>query len=152
MAAAPRRTKDRTSPRASGAGPRSRRLFVYGTLLQGEPGHRLLAGARLVREASTEAAFELVSLGPYPALVPGGATAVHGELYLVPAAQLADLDAYEGHPTFYRRTAIRLAGGGRAEAYLLRPDQAAAYPRIESGRWRDVAPAATAWATRPRPS
>ncbi|APR79404.1 Hypothetical protein A7982_04751 [Minicystis rosea] len=116
----------------------SRRIFVYGTLLHGEPGHRFLADARLVRAVITTPAYELVDLGPYPALVPGGTTAVHGELYVVPFAQLAALDEYEGHPDFYRRQAIHLAGGGRAEAYLLRPEQVEGRPRIASGRWRDA--------------
>jgi gamma-glutamylcyclotransferase (GGCT)/AIG2-like uncharacterized protein YtfP len=111
-------------------------LFVYGTLMRGERGHDLLAGATLVGEAATEPTFALVDLGSFPALVPGGETSVRGEIYRVPATQLAALDDYEGHPTFYRRTPIRLAGGARAEAYLIRPEQAASYPRIASGNWR----------------
>ena len=64
------------------------RVFVYGTLLAGEPNHRVLAGARLVANARTEPAFELRDLGPFPGLVSGGAHAVAGEVYEVDEATL----------------------------------------------------------------
>lgn len=115
---------------------RARRLFVYGTLMRGERAHPLLAGAPLVGEAATEPAFDLVDLGDFPALVAGGATSVRGELYRVSPAQLAALDDYEGHPGFYRRTPIRLIGGGRAHAYVLGRERSGAHPRIASGDWR----------------
>ena len=111
-------------------------VFVYGTLLRGEPNHRLLAGSPLVGEARTEPAFELVSLGPYPALVGGGATSVKGEIYEVDMATLAALDRLEGHPSFYQQKRIRLESGEEALAYLLPKDQANGRPRIESGDWR----------------
>lgn len=112
------------------------RVFVYGTLLSGEPNHRLLAGAELVGEACTEPEFDLVSLGAFPAMVPGGGTAVAGEVYEVNRATLDDLDRLEGHPRFYRRHAVRLHDGGEVLAYLLTPDQARGRPRITSGDWR----------------
>ena len=59
------------------------RLFVYGTLRQGEAQHALLAGASLLGVSSTRPAFHLIDVGPYAALVRGGTTAVSGELYSV---------------------------------------------------------------------
>jgi gamma-glutamylaminecyclotransferase len=112
------------------------RVFVYGTLLAGEPNHRLLAGARLVAEARTEAAFELRDLGAFPALVRGGEGAVAGEVYEVDGPTLAALDRLEGHPRFYRRTPITLEDGTAVETYLLAPAQAAGHPVIDSGSWR----------------
>ena len=58
------------------------RVFVYGTLLAGEPNHHVLVGepnhhvlvgARFVAQARTEAAFELRDLGPFTGLVRDGA-------------------------------------------------------------------------------
>ena len=112
------------------------RVFVYGTLLRGEPNHRVLAGAELVGEARTEPAFELVSLGPFPAMVSGGSTAVAGEVYEVDRWTLAALDRLEGHPSFYRRERIRLESGEEVLAYLLDPGQAQGRPVIESGSWK----------------
>ena len=112
------------------------RVFVYGTLLSGEPNHRLLADAELVGAARTEPEFELVSLGAFPAMVPGGGTAVAGEVYEVDPDTLDALDRLEGHPRFYRRHAVRLDDGGEVLAYLLTPDQVRGRPRITSGDWR----------------
>ena len=64
---------------------RTRLLFVYGTLLEGHPGHGLLAGARFDGTARTEPSFELIDLGAYAALVPGGSTSISGEIYDVGA-------------------------------------------------------------------
>jgi gamma-glutamylcyclotransferase (GGCT)/AIG2-like uncharacterized protein YtfP len=122
--------------RAPEAEPESTRVFVYGTLLRGEGNHRLLARARLLREARTEATFELRDLGAFPGLVRGGAHAVAGEVYEVDADTLAALDRLEGHPRFYRRTLIALADGERVEAYLLAPEQVDGCPVIASGSWR----------------
>ena len=112
------------------------KVFVYGTLLSGEPNHRLLAHAQLLGEARTEPLFELVSLGAFPAMLAGGDTAVVGEVYAVDRATLADLDRLEGHPHFYRRKLIPLEDGERVLAYLLRREQAQGRPTIDSGDWR----------------
>ena len=98
-----------------------RRLFVYGTLLSGEPNARFLAGATRVGAAATVALFDLIDLGGYPALRAGGRTSVRGEVYLVGDRQLPALDELEGHPTLFVRAPIALAGGDTAEAYLVPP-------------------------------
>ena len=68
------------------------RVFVYGTLRAGEPNHYLLDHHDLVARARTEAAFELVSLGAFPAMIAGGTTAVVGEVYEIDPVTLAALD------------------------------------------------------------
>jgi gamma-glutamylaminecyclotransferase len=123
-----------SAPRSQRRAPT--RVFVYGTLLAGEPNHRLLTGARLVAEARTKPAFELRDLGPFPGLVSGGAHAVAGEVYEVDEATLAALDRLEGHPRFYRRTRIALEDGAAVETYLLAPEQVEGRPVIASGNWR----------------
>jgi gamma-glutamylcyclotransferase (GGCT)/AIG2-like uncharacterized protein YtfP len=111
-------------------------VFVYGTLLAGEPNHRLLGYARFVGEARTEPGFELRDFGAFPAIVRGGDGSVVGEVYEVDGTTLASLDRLEGHPRFYRRTGIVLEDGALVEAYLLAPEQVAGRPVITSGNWR----------------
>lgn len=120
-------------------------LFVYGTLLPGEPEHARLEGARPLGPAETEPTFDLVDLGPEPALVPGGTIAVRGEVYALTPAQLAAVDVHHGHPLKYRRSSIRLADGRVVEAHQLAPDQARGRRRIRSGDWKGrLAPRAAA--------
>jgi gamma-glutamylaminecyclotransferase len=114
----------------------TREVFVYGTLLRGECNHRLLARARFVGEAVTEARFELVDLGAYPAMCAGGTMAVRGECYCVDARTLARLDRLEGHPDYYERVEIRLATGREVETYVMPRSEVAGRPRIGSGDWR----------------
>ncbi|WP_426747458.1 gamma-glutamylcyclotransferase family protein [Myxococcus faecalis] len=116
--------------------PTSTRVFVYGTLLSGEPNHRLLRGARLIGPARTPPRFTLHDYGHFPALASGGNHVVEGEVYEVDALMLAALDRLESHPSFYRRTPITLDDVGRVEAYLLPKERLAGRPIIESGCWR----------------
>ena len=112
------------------------RVFVYGSLLSGEPNHRVLARARRVGEARTAPRFALHDLGAYPAMIEGGGLAIAGEVYEVDAKTLARLDVLEGHPRYYRRVPITLADGSSAETYLLTPAQVEGRPLIASGNWR----------------
>ncbi|AKF85013.1 gamma-glutamyl cyclotransferase [Myxococcus fulvus 124B02] len=112
------------------------RVFVYGTLLSGEPNHHLLRGARLVGQAQTMPRFTLYDYGPFPALASKGKHAVAGEVYEVNAPMLAALDRLEGHPRFYQRSRITLDGGARVEAYLFPKARLAGCPTIASGSWR----------------
>jgi len=89
-------------------------VFVYGTLMRGQPNHRVLvdAGARFVAAAETAEPRTLVDLGPYPALLPRhaarDATRVTGELYEIDEEALAVLDEFEGCPDLYTRERIGL--------------------------------------------
>jgi gamma-glutamylaminecyclotransferase len=99
-------------------------LFVYGTLMRGEENHGALGGAPLLARVATAPRYALVDLGPYPALVAGGATTVQGELYAVDEALLGALDELEGHPELYRRDRVVLEDGRVALAYLFARDHA----------------------------
>jgi len=112
------------------------RVFVYGTLLSGEPNHRVLGGAKLAGVVHTKPEFELRDLGPFPALVMGGACRVAGEVYEVDGPALAALDRLESHPRFYHRSCIVLDDGTEAETYLLTPEQVQGRAVIASGDWR----------------
>jgi gamma-glutamylaminecyclotransferase len=112
------------------------RVFTYGTLLAGEPNHDVLRRSSCLGPARTPPRFTLVDLGAYPGLLAQGTSVVRGELYEVDAEVLAALDRLEGHPTFYRRGPIILAGWRRAETYFFPALRAAGGPIIDSGDWR----------------
>lgn len=114
------------------------RLFVYGTLMSGEPNFRLLAGARLVGTTRTASGFGLVSLGAFPAMVrvSGNGTVV-GEIYELGRGMLGACDKLEGHPRFYRREPITLDDGTDAEAYVMPSSRLSGRGTpIRSGDWR----------------
>jgi gamma-glutamylcyclotransferase (GGCT)/AIG2-like uncharacterized protein YtfP len=114
------------------------RVFVYGTLLRGEPNHRLLTGARYVGPARTCPEFTLHDLGAFPGVVAGGTTAVIGEVYEVDAHTLERLDRLEGHPHLYGREEIELVierRRARAHIYVyVAPLRGAVM--VASGDWR----------------
>jgi gamma-glutamylaminecyclotransferase len=112
-------------------------LFVYGSLLSDERNHAYLAGSPKIGDRRTWPGYLLVDLGAYPALLEGGDTSVRGELYEVNARTLASIDAFEGHPSLYRRAPVRLAGGEHVAGYLLHRAELAAGRRvITSGDWK----------------
>lgn len=120
------------------SGPVVARIFVYGTLLSGEPNHRLLVSAKFIGEARTRPEFTFHDLGGCPGAVRYSKlepVAIVGELYAVDAETLAALDRLEGHPRFYRRTDVVLADGTKAQTYVL-PTDYATRPAIPSGSWR----------------
>jgi len=112
------------------------RVFVYGSLLSGEPNHSVLSRARRIGEARTPPRFVLHDLGAFPAMIEGGAHAISGEVYEVDEKTLARLDVLEGHPRFYRRTPIVLADGTSAETYLLTRAQVEGRPVVTTASWR----------------
>src|SRR3712207_1753270 len=112
------------------------RLFVYGTLMSGEPNAQVMVGSSFIGRAATTAAYRLVELSDYPGLLAGGKTSVKGELYLVDDQLLAALDGVEGCPALFQRGEVELAGGGRAQAYLGADPSFDKAPIIPGGDWR----------------
>ncbi|MDH5673527.1 MAG: gamma-glutamylcyclotransferase [Myxococcales bacterium] len=111
-------------------------LFVYGTLLRGEPAHHLLEGAPLIASAHTAPNFRFVELeARYPALVDGGTLAVSGEIYRIREDLLERLDRYEDAPDYYQRRILQL-GAYRVFAYVLRPEYAGDGIELSDGDWR----------------
>jgi gamma-glutamylaminecyclotransferase len=111
-------------------------VFVYGTSMSGEPNHQLMTGARFITEGKTQAEFDLVDLGGFPAMVRGGETCVDGEIYAVTAGGVRYMDEVEDHPDYFRRTSVKLENGPQVNCYLLPPDHGRPFPRITSGSWR----------------
>jgi gamma-glutamylcyclotransferase (GGCT)/AIG2-like uncharacterized protein YtfP len=113
------------------------RLFVYDSLLSGERDHALLAGGTLVGTARTRAAYTLIELGPYGALVLEGATSVAGEVYAIDKRLRFALDLKKQYPALFQRAIIELDDGSSAETYVMREDQVRGRRRIKNGSWRE---------------
>lgn len=108
-------------------------LFVYGSLKRGFSNHPLLVTAHFVGECRTEARYQLLVFGIYPALSEGGDRAIAGELYAVDTRLLFELDEFEGEA--YRRRAVQLEDGRTAEAYFLAPERRAEAVPDPRDRW-----------------
>ncbi len=112
------------------------RLFVYGSLLGGERDHALLASAEPLGKARTEAAYTLIDLGVYAALVEGGKVAIAGELYRIDRKLRFALDVKRECPILFQRIKIRLEDGTQAEAYAMREEQVRGKRRLSHGDFR----------------
>lgn len=112
----------------------SARMFVYGTLLQGEHNHHWLAGAALLGVCRAPACYTLLDLGSYPAAAPGGRTAIAGEVYALDKNLLTRLDRLEHYPQAYGRRLIPTPYGPAWMYYYRRPYRGAAV--IPGGDWR----------------
>jgi gamma-glutamylaminecyclotransferase len=113
------------------------RVFLYGSLLPGESKHRVLRGATWLADTTTRPLFRLFDLGPYPALLEGGTTAVRGAVFAVDDRLLARLDRFEDHPHLYCRRTLPLANGEEAFGYVfVDAAHASAMPLVVAGCWR----------------
>lgn len=111
------------------------RVFVYGTLRQGQANQTFLSGAALLGQHRTEPRFRMLDLGPYPGVVSGGKTAIHGEVYAIDGRILTLLDRLEDYPTSYDRQHISTPWGP-AFIYLYR-GPAPKGRVVPSGDWLD---------------
>jgi len=112
------------------------KIFVYGTLMDGECNHHLLQN--LPYRAAYAENLVLHNLGSYPAAA-GGEGTVYGEVYEVDRETLRKLDELESSPELYHRETIRVYYSAEesdtAEIYIL--PEAVHCPGIPSGRWRE---------------
>jgi gamma-glutamylaminecyclotransferase len=123
------------APLARGVwGKRASRLFVYGTLMNGQVNHAMIEDGLFEQLARTDRRYALVDLGRFPGMVRGSGT-VHGEVFWCERGHVLELDVFEGHPHHFRRTSVRLLDGSQAAAYMYRGD-IAHRPFILSGDWR----------------
>jgi gamma-glutamylcyclotransferase (GGCT)/AIG2-like uncharacterized protein YtfP len=79
------------------------KFFVYGSLMQGYGNHRRIKDANLLGKFTTSKAYTMYSLGSFPAVVCGGDTAIHGEVYETEDQSIIHglyaLEGYSGIPT-----------------------------------------------------
>jgi gamma-glutamylcyclotransferase (GGCT)/AIG2-like uncharacterized protein YtfP len=110
------------------------RVFVYGTLRQGEAHHGLLRDAALLGPHHTEPGYTMWDLGAYPGVVAGGRGRILGEVYRVSAPTLRRLDRLEDYPRLFDRRLIE-SPYGRAWMYLYRGHSRGRRP-VGSGDWK----------------
>lgn len=92
---------------------------VYGSLRRGMHNHSVLSGAKLIDVTETQDEFKMVSLGSFPAVIPGNKS-VKIELYETDSPEIKkNLDRLEGYPDFYNRKKILLKNGMKAWIYIL---------------------------------
>jgi gamma-glutamylcyclotransferase (GGCT)/AIG2-like uncharacterized protein YtfP len=122
------------------------RLFVYGTLLEGQPAGGLLAG--MPRQAARLRGRLWVLPAGYPVLVDAAdGIPIAGELVTLPhEGVLRVVDVYEGGPgSIYRREAVEVeVEGQRLAAWVYRAPEAevrrAGARRARVDDWRRIAP------------
>jgi len=79
------------------------KVFVYGTLMSGQPAVGLLQGGKFLSGAWLYGV--MYDFGRFPAIRLGGSSKIKGEVWLVSDKCLARLDRYEGEGRLYRRVA-----------------------------------------------
>lgn len=108
-------------------------VFVYGSLKSGFANHVLIEECECLGIHSTEAKFTMVSLGPYPAVLEHGNTAIQGEIYAVDQAVFETLDTLEDYPDLYNRILIATSHG---PAWMYVMEAGSHYAIVESGIWQ----------------
>ncbi|MDE2097325.1 MAG: gamma-glutamylcyclotransferase [Patescibacteria group bacterium] len=115
------------------------RMFVYGTLRQGESNHSLLKDQELVGYSRANG-YVMVSLGAFPGAIKvvNGGWCIYGEIYNVKDEVLPHVDGLEGYPGFYTREEVDVEPYGKCWIYTLPAEE---YLKdgskfIPGGRWK----------------
>ena len=88
----------------------SNKVFVYGTLREGQGAHQFLDGAKKLGTCKIDTG-KVCALTWFPAYVTNGNTGVVGEVYEVTQEHIDRMDVYEGHPSLFRRCLVDTAYG-----------------------------------------
>lgn len=133
-------------------------IFVYGTLLSGEPNYPLLESGTLVGEAQTKSEFRMFTGGWFPYVQRSELEVVErfedgtpseekfvgysiqGEVYSIDSQTLARLDRLEGVPSHYQRHSINVTladGSIRAVDIYLYYGDTSRMEEIPGGNWKN---------------
>ena len=94
----------------------TRKVFVYGTLMNGESNHHFLENSKCLGKAAIEG-YDMYNVGGfYPAIIPGNARII-GELYEVPNEDMPSIDILEGEGSLYIRKCEITIGNELAYIY-----------------------------------
>lgn len=77
----------------------TRKVFVYGTLINGEANHGYLENSIFLAKATIDG-YDMYDVGWYPAIVAGD-NLIIGELYQVPLSDMPSIDMLEGEGSLY---------------------------------------------------
>lgn len=110
----------------------TRKVFVYGTLMNGEPNHHFLEDSRFLGVSALDG-YEMYNVGWYPAIIPGEGT-IPGELYEVPEWDMKYIDGLEGEGSLYIRKCETTANKSIAYIYEYAQDTEG-LEKIDS--WKD---------------
>ena len=110
------------------------KVFVYGTLREGEANAYLLKEAVKLGDGCLSSGYILYDLKAYPAAIASrSGTSLFGEVYQINEGILRDLDQLEEYPVEYDRVEVETAYG-RAWIYLYN-QPVVGLPVIEEGDW-----------------
>ena len=94
----------------------TRKVFVYGTLMNGESNHHFLESSTCLGKAAIEG-YDMYNVGGfYPAIIPGNARII-GELYEVHENDMTSIDMLEGEGSLYIRKCEITTGNELAYIY-----------------------------------
>lgn len=119
-----------------------KKLFVYGTLLNGKSNWQWALNrpdVNFLGEQQITGKYTMVSLGAFPGVIPTGESTIHGEVYEVPDDVYRSIERLEGYNVdtnyrFYDKMEVETVYG-KAEMYIL-DESYLQYKVIESGSWR----------------
>lgn len=130
------------------------RVFVYGTLKQGQVNHALIekSGGVFLGYDTIKGPFYMFNLGGFPAVcqrVTSGekSRTIYGQIYVIDDEGLAALDHFEGHPHFFERRKVWSdEKGKRVWVYFLNnEDFINDIPLVNSGLWNPLPAECEAW-------
>ena len=94
----------------------TRKVFVYGTLMNGEDNHHFLENSTCLGKAAIEG-YDMYNVGGwYPAIIPGNSRII-GELYEVHENEMPSIDMLEGEGSLYIRKCEITTGNEMAYIY-----------------------------------
>ena len=112
-------------------------VFVYGTLMRGQPASDHMTGADFLGNAVLPD-HAIYDLGWYPGVRPCDGESVQGELYLVSEDMLRSMDRYEGEGFLYLRKLVSVMIDGQTEnAFVYLYAHEIDESRRMKGRWGD---------------
>lgn len=108
-------------------------IAVYGSLKKNYFNAAYLEGSEYIGEIVTEPIYELVDFGPYPAVLEGGSTGIHCEVYKVDKVTLLSIARMEMVAGYEVR--VIDTEYDKVCFCVYTHDKCIGYDRVPSGKW-----------------